>query len=576
MEPSASKRSAQTETATPASVDRRTFLRLASVGAVGLPVWLAACAAPVPAAKPTAAASGAAGAGSTPAARLQMPTYTPIQAAKPDLPATDAGLDAAYFSYPKTLVKSVPQPPGSGGDVNVFTLLQIQPPPPVDQNVAWQAVNKDVNANIKMVMAATSDYPAKLATTMAGNDLPDLLYLLSTVNVPNIPQFLGNSYTDLAPLVSGDAVKDYPNLGGLPTLAWKQTVYNGGIFGVPVPRPYFQVIWYVNQERLDAVGATQPTSGDDFKRILKEMTRPQDGQYGISAPPNNAYGLVSTPQLAMFRVPNNWSVDASGAFTKDLETEQFRAALGFVRDLYASGVYHPDSPNYNTTSVKQNFIAGKYAVVATGWFSYQGEFWDAGLRMKPVVRFRTLHPFSADGGNAIWHQYQAYFGMTAIKKGSPERVKELLRILNYMAAPFGSQESLLLEYGVKDVDFTFDENGSPVPTPQGNSDTSVSWRYLTMRPQVLFDPNDSNFAKVAYADEQTMVPILVSDPSLGLYSATNSSKGNVLLQNYTDALAEIVVGRNPLSGLDQIIKDWRANGGDQMRSEFQKAYADAR
>jgi putative aldouronate transport system substrate-binding protein len=318
MEPSASKRSAQTETATPASVDRRTFLRLASVGAVGLPVWLAACAAPVPAAKPTVAASGAAGAGSTPAARLQMPTYTPIQAAKPDLPATDAGLDAAYFSYPKTLVKSVPQPPGSGGDVNVFTLLQIQPPPPVDQNVAWQAVNKDVNANIKMVMAATSDYPAKLATTMAGNDLPDLLYLLSTVNVPNIPQFLGNSYTDLAPLVSGDAVKDYPNLGGLPTLAWKQTVYNGGIFGVPVPRPYFQVIWYVNQERLDAVGATQPTSGDDFKRILKEMTRPQDGQYGISAPPNNAYGLVSTPQLAMFRVPNNWSVDPSGAFTKDL------------------------------------------------------------------------------------------------------------------------------------------------------------------------------------------------------------------------------------------------------------------
>jgi putative aldouronate transport system substrate-binding protein len=144
-----------------------------------------------------------------------------------------------------------------------------------------------------------------------------------------------------------------------------------------------------------------------------------------------------------------------------------------------------------------------------------------------------------------------------------------------MAAPFGSQEALLLEYGVKDIDFNFDERGSPIPTPQGIADTSVSWRYLTMRPQVLFDSNDANFARVAYADEQTMVPMLVADPSLGLYSPTNGAKGNLLTQAYTDALAEIVVGRNPLSGYDQIVNDWRTNGGNQIRSEFERAYAEA-
>ena len=41
----------------------------------------------------------------------------------------------------------------------------------------------------------------------------------------------------------------------------------------------------------------------------------------------------------------------------------------------------------------------------------------------------------------------------AIKKGSPERVKELLRVMNFLAAPFGSQEFHLLNYGVKDVDY---------------------------------------------------------------------------------------------------------------------------
>jgi putative aldouronate transport system substrate-binding protein len=573
------------------SVDRRAFLRLASGGLAGGALLISACGlsntAPPPAASGSAssrAAPSAAGAATTTpgsaaastSAKATLPSYLPVQAAPPDLPSTPEGLDAGYVSYPKNLIKSVPQTPGSGGDVSVFTLLQIQPPPPIDQNPAWQAVNKDLNANMKMVMATTPDYPTKLATTMAGNDLPDLLYFLATVSVPDIPRFLSANYTDLTPHLGGDAVKDYPNLAAIPTLAWKQTVYNGAIYGVAVPRPFFQTIWYINQTRLDAVGGKPPTSGDEFKRMLQALTRPQDGWYGIAGAPQNAYGLTSTPQLAMFHVPNNWSVDANGKFTKDLETDQFQAALEYVRDLYASGVYHPDSPNYNTTSVKQNFIAGKYAVMATGWFSYQGEFWDPWLKLNPPQAVRTLHPFSASGGPGIWHQYQAYFGMTAVKKASAERVKELLRILNYMAAPFGSQESMLLEYGVQDADYTLDEKGSPIPTPQGVVDTGVSWRYLTMRPQVLFDPNDANFARVAYADEQTMVPVLIADPSLGLYAPTQGAKGNVLTQNYTDALAEIVVGRSPVSNLDQIRKDWRSGGGDQIRGEMEQAYAAAK
>ena len=79
-------------------------------------------------------------------------------------------LDPAFVSYPRNLIKSVPQTPGSGRDVN-----------------------KDLNANMNMVMATTPDYPAKLATTMAGFDLTDLLYFLTGVNVAHIPRFLSTS-----------------------------------------------------------------------------------------------------------------------------------------------------------------------------------------------------------------------------------------------------------------------------------------------------------------------------------------------------------------------------------------------
>jgi hypothetical protein len=40
--------------------------------------------------------------------------------------------------------------------------------------------------------------------------------------------------------------------------------------------------------------------------------------------------------------------------------------------------------------------------------------------------------------------------------------------------------------------------------------------------------------------------------------------------------AEMLTGRSPLSNLDQLLQDWRSAGGDRIRGEFEKAYAQTR
>jgi putative aldouronate transport system substrate-binding protein len=546
---------------------RRAFLARAAVLTAAIPL-LAACAAPVPNAPPaTPAKTG-----------FQLPSYLPTELAKPDLPGTADGVDPAYLTFPKNLVKSVTETPSHGGDVSVFTRVILAAPPPVEQNVAWQAVNTAIGANMKVNMVPTAEYNTKLATTIAGNDIPDLVFL-SSLQILGIPQFLEKACADLTPYVGGDAIKDYPNLANIPTIAWKQTVYNGGIYGVPIPRPYVQGIWFINQSRFEAVGAGQPKNGAEFKQTLQALTNPSASQWGISGDTQYAFGLTgitSVPQLAMFHVPNNWRVDDKGAFVKDIETDEFKAALAYTRDLWSAGLFFTDALTTTSSDNKRNLVAGRFAVYPDGWFSYPAEYWDKGLQLSPPVKFRTLHPFSNDGSTPIWHQYQAFNGMTALKKGSPDRIQEMLRILNYLAAPFGSQEAFLLEFGVKDTDYTLDANGNPVLTQQGVADTTVSWRYMAQRPQVLFDPNDPEFARVAHADEQTIMPVIIPDPSLGLISATYQSKGGLLLKNFTDALVDFVVGRRPLSDYDSLVADWRSNGGDQMRTEFQQAYTAAR
>jgi putative aldouronate transport system substrate-binding protein len=355
------------------------------------------------------------------------------------------------LTYPKDPIQTVVRTPGLGTDVTAISSLIGAPSTSVDQNPAWQAVNKQLNANMKVLEVAQTDYMAKAATIMAGSDLPDLFALTpNTLGIAQLPQFLKSSYTDLTPFIAGDAIRDYPNLAAFPTSSWAQCVFDGAILAVPNLRSQFQYTWFVNQSKLDSLGAGHPKSGDEFKRLLSSLTRPQSNEYGIVelAP---AYGLVyngrgDVPMLAMFGTPNNWAVDSAGRFTKDIETEQFKAALGFTRDLYSMGVYFPD-PSLSNASEKIPFKGGNAAINANGWVAYI-EFWNDGISQNPPVKFRVLDPLSFDGKTPIRHRFNRVVGMTAIKKGTPDRVRELLRIVDFLAAPFGSQESLSCSGGL--------------------------------------------------------------------------------------------------------------------------------
>ena len=68
-------------------------------------------------------------------------------------------------------------------------------------------------------------------------------------------------------------------------------------------------------------------------------------------------------------------------------------------------------------------------------------------------------------------------------------------------------------------------------------------------------------------------PISVEDATLGLYSATQASKGVQLIQPFGDGITDIVTGRRPLSDLDTLLREWKSAGADTMKTEYEKAYA---
>jgi putative aldouronate transport system substrate-binding protein len=195
------------------------------------------------------------------------------------------------------------------------------------------------------------------------------------------------------------------------------------------------------------------------------------------------------------------------------------------------------------------------------------------LQTTPDARLDLVAPFSADGKAApTYFLGTGNFGGAVLKQAQPDRIKEILGALNYFGAPFGSQESLLLTYGLKDVDFSFDANGNPVPTPNGFASHPVPWAFMTHGPVAIYNAvQPTDYANLIHSAESASIPIGVQDATLGLYSTTNGKQGPILKQMMNDGIAGIVSGRQAMTDWDQLVSDWRSKGGEQIRGEYQQA-----
>jgi putative aldouronate transport system substrate-binding protein len=441
----------------------------------------------------------------------------------------------------------------------------------MDQNAAWQEINKQAGGTIDLSIVPFADYNTKLATVVAGDDLPDVIFVPPGTNLQAFADFLKSKCADLTPYLSGDAVKDYPNLANFRTNSWKTVLFNNGIYGVPAQYPVFLWVMWLHKELFDAVGADWPKSADDFKRILLQVTRPQDDVYGIVTETNTGFNVWTGMFPAMFGAPNQWRVD-NGKLTRTIETDEYRAALGYARDLYQAGVFTPSSNTNNNVASKAEFAARKAAIRWDGFTAAGMQFWDAAPQLTPPSSIRNVPPFAASGTAApVYWLGPGAFGFSIVKQASPDRLRQVLRVLNFLAAPFGSQEYTLTHFGIQGVHYALDANGNPILNQTGQHDVNFLWNSIVGPPPALYNTRSAQFAPTLQGDERPMLAAGVNDPTVPLYSPTNGSKGGPLNQTLIDGLTDIVAGRRPTADFDQLVTDWRNGGGDQIRHEYEQA-----
>jgi putative aldouronate transport system substrate-binding protein len=89
-------------------------------------------------------------------------------------------------------------------------------------------------------------------------------------------------------------------------------------------------------------------------------------------------------------------------------------------------------------------------------------------------------------------------------------------------------------YGEKGADHTENADGDPILTTQGTSNTAVPVRYLAEAPAVLYQPGRPQDVDLQHAYQTK------------------------------------VLGRKPLTAIDEAVKTWRTAVGDRARTEYQE------
>lgn len=501
---------------------------------------------------------------------VKLPAYVPSAVVKPDLPGNPEGLLDAFLTYPDPPVQQFNAPPLSGGTVSAFVLTGSPVPPPKENNPFWQELDKRLGTELKLTITPSAEMAAKFSSLIAGDDLPDLivpaLYLPNGVpaGIGNLPQWMATKCTDLSEFLGGDAIKQYPNLAAIPTAAWRQCVYNGGIYGVPVPRGVAGTLMFRRDDLIAKLGVDpNPQSFTEFRDFCRKVSDAKANRWAIV----NAGGLMFMIQQ-MLGGPNGWRWDGT-KLTHQVESEEFRKALSDVVAMYKDGVVHPDSFASNAP-VKRWFNAGEAVLTAdryTAWPQYYAEN-IAG----PAFAISGMRPPKYDGGGyaATWQSSAgATNNFTVFKKADKGRINQLLTLCNYLAAPFGTAEFLFRRYGVAGTHYTM-QNGGPVYTQAGAAQTALGIRYIVDAPDVIFIPGKPDATKASYDYQKAVIGTSVPDPvvSNGLFSDEWSRKQPVLGALVNNGQNDIIAGRQPLSYLDEIIKNWRSQGGDQARKDF--------
>lgn len=504
-------------------------------------------------------------------AKKLLPTYVASNVVTPDLPSKNGSsmgftgkLDVA------TLKTSVPKKLGKGGKVTVMSPFWGSPPK--QSNAYYTAANAMIGVDVEWQNQDGNTYDQKLGAVLASSSIPDVVVIPGWNMNGKIPSAIVSKFADLGPYLSGDKVKDYPNLAAIPTDAWQRSIFGGKLLGLPMPASYVtNIVPLYRKDLFDKAGYQVPTSADEFTALCKEITNARAKRWAcgdMKWTAFNAFGVLSGSEK-----PLGWNL-VDGRMTNRVETQEYLEALEWTRKLFAAGYVHPDFKlgKSAASDPSTKFGAGEFLIYnndISSWYGLQASLGTA----NPSLKAWGMDIFGHAGGNpTLWAAQPAGIFAFVSKKASASVIRDVLAVANVTAAPYGTKEWMLANYGVEGTDYTI-KNGVPVKTDKGNIEVANAYIMVASPASTIAHPDLPDDGKAMVEWQQRMGAFTKKSTFWGL-QITEPSRYTDLMDNFEQLEDDVVRGRKKISDMQQAVSDWKSKGGDKLRDWYKKLLDD--
>ncbi|MFC4505214.1 MULTISPECIES: ABC transporter substrate-binding protein [Streptomyces] len=538
-------------------MNRRTLLSTAAAvaGAAAMAPLLSACG---------DGARNTGGASTKKGLKAALPAFVPDDSIKPDIPSVagraEIATDPGFLTYPAQRARTVDGVPGRGGSYTAVTPLWGTIPSP--DNSFHQAMNKALGVDLEIKPTDGNNYLTIVPTMTSARKLPDWIQLPAWWNSGfNTGGLAGTQLADLTPYLAGDRIKKYPNLAAIPSGAWQAGAWdnNGGqIYGIPSYSSSCVVAGttFYRRDALEAKGITaeQITSADDLFRLGRELT---DAKRGVWA-----FDDVWTYLFPFWGVPNKWKVE-DGKLINKYETPEFLDALDWHHGLAKSGYVHPDALAGQEASAATRFYSGKVLVSGGGTGAWNLSDQQSGSAADKNYRRGAFDVFSADGNSRPSLFLGNSTGVVSYlnKRLSKDRIEELLAVADYLAAPYGSAEYTMVNFGVEGVHHTMAE-GVPTFTDAGKKYVQPqTYSFLASCPQVVSNPGADQVTKDFTAWQAANVKYLYKPVFWNMNISLPSSLATAdAAQSVEDTIKDCCHGKQKVSDVQAAISAWKSSG----------------
>ncbi|MET9774916.1 extracellular solute-binding protein [Streptomyces sp. NPDC006367] len=500
-------------------------------------------------------------------AKKLLPAYVASNVVTPDIPSRNGS--AVGFTGKLDIAglkTSVPKKLGKGGKVTVMSPFWGSPPK--GDNAYYKAMNDLIGVDVVWQNQDGNTYDQKLGAVLASSEVPDVVVVPGWNMTGKIPSAIIGKFADLGPYLSGDAVKEYPNLAAIPTDAWQRSIFGGKLRGLPMPSSYVTgIVPLYRRDIFEKEGYEVPRSCDEFMAFAKEATSAKAKRWAcldMKWTAFNAFGVFNGNEKSL-----GWN-QVDGKLVHRAETEEYLEALEWTRKLFAAGVVHPDANlgKSSATDPGPKFAAGEFLVYnqdMSQWWSRTAEQ----ATQNPEFRIWGMDIFGHDGGDpTLWAQNPAGIFAFVNKKASESVIRDVLAVANVTAAPYGTKEYMATNYGVEGTHYTV-KDGVPTKTDQGNIDVMNAYVMIASPAPTIAHPDFPEVAKGQVEWQQRMGAFTKKSTFYGM-QIVEPARWTNLSNDFEQLEDDIVRGRKKISDMQQAVSDWKSKGGDQLRDWYKK------